>query len=395
MNCNVNHSAPTSPTGTENRQQHQRTASERQQQQPGGTSTNSERNPQQQQQQRANSRYKCGLFGTGTSGTNSRSFDFNNISQNISNSFQDIQDIITNNNPFNDPLMDVRKIFYKSCNSCGNSFSIFPRKKRCQNCLLHFCNSCMEMSIQRTLRCRRCLVFSEYPLTMDSLNTLRIRDLKWFLNKRNIPSDTYSEKRELEMLVDRNPQSRNQSTRTSPQTAEPPPVNRSSTPPPRSEAPTNTNMESSPSPSNINLSSSYPELKPMFAKSHLSNLNISTFNLNDIKDENEIKDLSVRQLKLILTRNFVDFKGCVEREELIQKAIFLWNDRQRDIKFKDENEDNLVIDENICKICMENPIDCVLLECGHMLTCTNCGKILNECPVCRQFVTRVVHVFKA
>ena len=130
------------------------------------------------------------------------------------------------------------------------------------------------------------------------------------------------------------PQSRNQSTRTSPQTAEPPPVNRSSTPPPRSEAPTNTNMESSPSPSNINLSSSYPELKPMFAKSHLSNLNISTFNLNDIKDENEIKDLSVRQLKLILTRNFVDFKGCVEREELIQKAIFLWNDRQRDFKFK-------------------------------------------------------------
>lgn len=65
-----------------------------------------------------------------------------------------------------------------------------------------------------------------------------------------------------------------------------------------------------------------------------STLNISTFNLNDIKEESEIKELSIRQLKLILTRNFVDFKGCVEREELIQKAVLLWQDRQVANKFK-------------------------------------------------------------
>lgn len=65
-----------------------------------------------------------------------------------------------------------------------------------------------------------------------------------------------------------------------------------------------------------------------------ANLNLSTFNLNDIKDEAEIKDLSIRQLKLLLTRNFVDFKGCVEREELIQKTVLLWNDKQISNKFK-------------------------------------------------------------
>jgi hypothetical protein len=38
-----------------------------------------------------------------------------------------------------------------------------------------------------------------------------------------------------------------------------------------------------------------------------------------------------------------------------------------------------ISDINLCKICMESMTDCVLLECGHMVTCTNCGKRLNEC----------------
>lgn len=40
------------------------------------------------------------------------------------------------------------------------------------------------------------------------------------------------------------------------------------------------------------------------------------------------------------------------------------------------------VDENQCKICWENVIDCVLLDCGHMLTCTDCGKVLSECKYC-------------
>ena len=40
-------------------------------------------------------------------------------------------------------------------------------------------------------------------------------------------------------------------------------------------------------------------------------------------------------------------------------------------------------DDELCKICMDNPVDCVMLECGHMCTCTGCGKLMNECPICR------------
>ena len=52
-------------------------------------------------------------------------------------------------------------------------------------------------------------------------------------------------------------------------------------------------------------------------------------------------------------------------------------------------------DEELCKICMDHPVDCVMLECGHMCTCTRCGKQMAECPICRQYVVRVVRTFKA
>lgn len=52
-------------------------------------------------------------------------------------------------------------------------------------------------------------------------------------------------------------------------------------------------------------------------------------------------------------------------------------------------------DNDLCKICMDRLIDCVLVECGHMCSCVKCGKLLSECPICRQYVVRVIRVFKS
>lgn len=52
-------------------------------------------------------------------------------------------------------------------------------------------------------------------------------------------------------------------------------------------------------------------------------------------------------------------------------------------------------DAELCKICMDRLIDCVLVECGHMCSCVKCGKLLSECPICRQYVVRVIRVFKS
>ena len=62
------------------------------------------------------------------------------------------------------------------------------------------------------------------------------------------------------------------------------------------------------------------------------------------------------------------------------------------------NEDSAsaaAFQSNICKVCMDAVVDCLLLECGHMVSCTACGKRLAECPICRRYVVRVVRVFRA
>jgi len=65
----------------------------------------------------------------------------------------------------------------------------------------------------------------------------------------------------------------------------------------------------------------------------------------------------------------------------------------------------------ICRICMENEIDTVMLECGHMFFCDECAKQLEPlqnsenisldelsqkslCPICRKPITRVVKIYR-
>lgn len=47
--------------------------------------------------------------------------------------------------------------------------------------------------------------------------------------------------------------------------------------------------------------------------------------LSDIQEEKNIQDLSIKQMKEILRLNRVDFKGCVEKDELKSKIMQLWS----------------------------------------------------------------------
>lgn len=50
--------------------------------------------------------------------------------------------------------------------------------------------------------------------------------------------------------------------------------------------------------------------------------------LEDIKSEEEIDGLTVRQMKEVLVNNFVDYKGCVEKSELHLRVTRLWKEHQ-------------------------------------------------------------------
>jgi len=113
--------------------------------------------------------------------------------------------------------------------------------------------------------------------------------------------------------------------------------------------------------------------------------------LSELESLDDLKELSSKQVKEILAMNRVNFKGCVEKEELLKIVERLW---KQDQKSKEADVDELD-DDSLCKICMDAPVDCVMLECGHMCTCTNCGKQMAECPICRQYVIRVVRTFKS
>jgi len=112
--------------------------------------------------------------------------------------------------------------------------------------------------------------------------------------------------------------------------------------------------------------------------------------LSEIQSEQDLRELSAKQAKEILAMNRVNFKGCVEKEELLKIVERLW---RQEVNNKEKVE--TMEDDSLCKICMDAPIDCVMLECGHMCTCTNCGKQMAECPICRQYVIRVVRTFRA
>ncbi|XP_045785573.1 E3 ubiquitin-protein ligase rififylin [Maniola jurtina] len=113
-------------------------------------------------------------------------------------------------------------------------------------------------------------------------------------------------------------------------------------------------------------------------------------NLEQFKKVSDLDLLSGKQLKELLSRNRVEYRGCLERRDLLERAKMLWRDHA---KYKDQI-DSLPIEDS-CKICMAAPLECVLLECGHIAACTACSKQLAECPICRQYVVRAVRFFRS
>lgn len=55
--------------------------------------------------------------------------------------------------------------------------------------------------------------------------------------------------------------------------------------------------------------------------------------LSEIHDIANVELLTVRQLKELLANNFVDYKGCCEKPELVMRVQQLWTDHQRNVNY--------------------------------------------------------------
>ena len=52
-----------------------------------------------------------------------------------------------------------------------------------------------------------------------------------------------------------------------------------------------------------------------------------------------------------------------------------------------------VSEEKLCKICYEEQRNAVFVPCGHLCSCFDCALKLNECPLCRQPLEKIVKTF--
>ncbi|KAL3317672.1 hypothetical protein Ciccas_003667 [Cichlidogyrus casuarinus] len=134
--------------------------------------------------------------------------------------------------------------------------------------------------------------------------------------------------------------------------------------------------------------------------------------LREIKNREEIESLSVKQMKIILAVNLVNYSGCFERADLIDRVNKLWDAHQEEVRMSENaadiseaeddghaedepNSDKKDRDSDLCKICFAHPANTAFLNCGHMVACVACASGLSECPICRSFIVRSVRIFRS
>lgn len=242
------------------------------------------------------------------------------------------------------------------CEACNIKFTFFTRKKQCIECLRYFCSECVIKQSDKTISCGSCSVLSQRPLSRSQVIQMRAKDLYHYLLTKRVSVKGCIEKEDLikVLLVFANGSSTEEI-------------------------------------SNINLSANERSDLTTSEKNVFTNVPArpDIIKLSDINTLLELECLSAKQLKNLLNTNRVDYKGCIERCELLDKASRLWE------QYKRSKTDVDTLDENLCKICWDEPVECVILECGHMVCCLKCGKQMSECPICKQYVVRVVRVFKS
>uniref|UniRef100_A0A3Q3AHD9 RING-type E3 ubiquitin transferase n=1 Tax=Kryptolebias marmoratus TaxID=37003 RepID=A0A3Q3AHD9_KRYMA len=276
------------------------------------------------------------------------------------------------------------------CKACGLAFSVFRRKHICCDCKKSFCALCSVL--QENLHCcTTCHLLRGTAFQRPRLMQLRVKDLRQYLLLRNIPTDTCREKEDLVDLVLYEGGDDTDSLHSLPQSraASPPSATRSAS----EQSVLSASQGDALSPSDSSGTTSQVWVSPATQRRIRASL-------SDLDNEAAIENLSVRQLKEILARNFVNYSGCCEKWELLERVHRLYRENEQNRKSSEQPlilslMSQLAADENLCRICMDAIIDCVLLECGHMVTCTKCGKRMSECPICRQYVVRAVHVFKS
>lgn len=122
------------------------------------------------------------------------------------------------------------------------------------------------------------------------------------------------------------------------------------------------------------------------------------YNEEDISnDSNLYMELDTRNLiKNVVVENVLDkviVKNCdVNADRSADSDTVLEESGKNDNKSLEE-ENRILKEARLCKICMDNEVGIVFLPCGHLATCVTCAPNLEDCPVCRSSIKATVRTF--
>uniref|UniRef100_A0A674JU52 RING-type E3 ubiquitin transferase n=2 Tax=Terrapene triunguis TaxID=2587831 RepID=A0A674JU52_9SAUR len=230
------------------------------------------------------------------------------------------------------------------CKACGLSFSVFRKKHVCCDCKKDFCSVCSVLQ-ENLRRCSTCHLLQETAFQRPQLMRLKVKDLRQYLILRNIPTDTCREKEDLVDLVLCHHGLGSEDTDTSSLHSS------------RSQTssffthPFSLSVSVSSSQELTNRRGSTENGTPVQGQSGMPSSNNeeeeeenaeeqtpsmsrkrARASLSDISSLEDIEGLSVRQLKEILARNFVNYSGCCEKWELVEKVSRLYRESEENHK---------------------------------------------------------------
>ncbi|CAH1800690.1 unnamed protein product [Owenia fusiformis] len=121
-----------------------------------------------------------------------------------------------------------------------------------------------------------------------------------------------------------------------------------------------------------------------------------------------IKRFESKSLWYKVALGFLGVTGVVIFSYAIRKLYKTWQDNiqreqetQRILEARRQNRDgNEAGDGNVqeCVICLTNPREVIVLNCGHICLCADCAGVLpspRKCPICRADIARIIPTFNA
>ncbi|XP_044259802.1 baculoviral IAP repeat-containing protein 7-A-like [Tribolium madens] len=108
------------------------------------------------------------------------------------------------------------------------------------------------------------------------------------------------------------------------------------------------------------------------------------------EDSSDDQDTHVKNVVENVLDNIIA-RSCSSEIKTENESIVKESKSNKTLSLEEENR--ILKEARLCKICMDAEVGIVFLPCGHLTTCVNCAPNLEDCPLCRSAIKATVRTF--